>query len=194
MNETIFSRPRPQRPANGLLAWQATIGYLRYQYDLNAVLSIEGYPLPGGAMIWSAAAIWGQSSEKVADRASLADALRDLWDEVDRKHLIFESPEALAKRPANYADDEWLDTDTHAILNQTLDLIYSVYGSDWTLALVYQPVEVPSMRFQVDLLTRQRKAQMGGFGPTMLEACRDLYRSAAHKFLDHAGKKTDHTT
>ncbi len=194
MSETIFSRPTPQRPANGLLAWQATIGYIRYQYDLSAMLSIQADSLPGGVIQWKASATWGQSIEKVTERPSLADALRDLWTEVDRKHLIFESPETLVKRPANYADHEWLDADTHTILNQTLDLIHSVYGSDWTLAIVYQPVEVPAMRFQADLLTKKRQVQMGGFGPTLLDACRDLYRSAAHKFLDHAAKINDQNT
>jgi hypothetical protein len=184
----------PQRPANGLLAWQATIGYIRYQYDLNAALTIEAHPLSASELLWDASAIWGQNGEKVIDKSSIAEALRDLWLEVDGKHLIFESPQAIAKRPANYRDNEWLDTSTRTILYQTLDLIQSVYGIDWTLALVYQPTEVPVMRFQADLLSRQRTAQMGGFGPTMLDACRDLYRSAAHKFLDHTGKKADHNT
>jgi hypothetical protein len=189
MPHTIVSRPQPQRPSTGLLAWQATIGYLRYQYDLNAVLSVEAHPAGDDRLLWDASAAWGQITEKVTDKYSLPAALRDLWHEVKSNYLIFDSAEAVVRSPANYADDEWLDPDTQKVLYKTIDMLRTVYSLDWTLAMVYQPVEIPAMRFQADLISNHRSVQLGGHGPTLIEACRDLYRSAAHRFLEHTGKK-----
>ncbi|MBL8162579.1 MAG: hypothetical protein JNJ61_11380 [Anaerolineae bacterium] len=191
MPETIASRPLPKRPENGLLAWQATIGYISSQYSLDAMLTLQAFPLTDGAVVWAAAASWGQNREQVQDMHSLPEALRDLWKEVDRSHVIFESREAVLKRPSNYSDNEWLDIDTATILERLLQVSYSVYGDSWQMVLVYQPVEKPDARFQARLLVPPRGVQTSGQGATLRDACRDLYRNAAQFFVAHSGKKLE---
>lgn len=182
MSDTVAKRPLPPRPTNGLLAWQATIGYISTTYSLDAMLTLQAYPDSGGTA-WAAKATWGQHGEEVAGEASLPDALRDLWQVVDHNHVIFESREAIIKRPANYNAHEWLDADTDAILDQLLQASSQVYGADWQLVAVYQPVESPNTRFQARLLARDNSVQIGGSGPTLCEACRSLYRNAAPYFV-----------
>jgi len=105
-----------QRPANGLLAWEATIGYLRLQYRLDARLTLQAVA-NANMVMWNAYAVWGQNTEQVTGKLSMQAALRDLWSLVDRKHVIFESREAMLRRPSNYKDDEWLDSATHTIFS-----------------------------------------------------------------------------
>jgi hypothetical protein len=182
MSDTVAKRPLPPRPTNGLLAWQATIGYISTTYSLDAMLTLQAYP-DGAGIAWGAKASWGQRGEEVTSALSLPVALRDLWQVVDHNHVIFESREALIKRPTNYDDDEWLDADTEAILEQVLQASSRVYGDNWQLVAVYQPVESPNTRFQARLLARDNSVQIGGSGPTLCEACRSLYRNAAPYFV-----------
>jgi hypothetical protein len=191
MPETIASRPLPRRPENGLLAWQATIGYMSTQYSLDAMLTIQIYPMQDGGVGWSAAATWAQQAEQVADRASLPEALRELWREVDHNHVIFETKEALLKRPSNYSDNEWLDSDTESILSRLIFVSQAVYGMDWLLVLVYQPVESPNTRCQARLLALQNSVQAAGQSGTMRDACHDLYLNAARYFVSHSGKRLE---
>jgi len=191
MPETIASRPLPSRPHNGLLAWEATIGYISGQYSLDAMLTIRAYPTPAGGVAWSVMASWGKISEQVRDVPSLPAALRDLWQQVDQHHVIFEHREAILKRPANYSDNEWLDADTKAILERVLQVTRTVYGADWQVVLVYQPVERPELRFQARLIALAETVKTGGHGPSMRDACRDLYRNAAHHFAARSGKRLE---
>ncbi|MEZ4667768.1 MAG: hypothetical protein R3E39_07615 [Anaerolineae bacterium] len=82
MPETLRSRPLPSRPSTGLLAWEATMGYIRGQYRLDTTLTVQAVP-EAGNIHWQAAATWGQNSEQVGGKSSLPDALRDLWRQVD---------------------------------------------------------------------------------------------------------------
>jgi hypothetical protein len=191
MSETIASRPLPKRPQNGLLAWEATIGYISAQYSLDAMLTIRAYPLDAHEVGWGAAATWGQNGEEVYDLPTLGNALSDLWKQVDQHHVIFEQREAVIKRPSNYADNEWLDTDTKAILERILQVTRAVYEADWLLVMLYQPVESPNMRFQARLIAQQESVKIGGQGPSMRDALRDLYRNAAHQFAASSGKNLD---
>jgi hypothetical protein len=191
MPETIASRPLPRRPETGLLAWQATIGYMSTQHSPDAMLTIQVYPMPDASIAWAAAVNWGAQVEQVADRASLPDTLRDLWRVLDQNHVIFESKEALLKRPTNYADHEWLDTDTQSILDRLIFVSQAVYGFDWLLVLVYQPVESPNTRCQVRLLALQNSVQTAGQGGTMRDACHALYLNAARYFMSHSGKRLE---
>ena len=115
MPATLNARPMPQRPANGLLAWEATIGYLRLQYRLDARLTLQAVA-NANVVTWSAYAVWGQNTEQVTGKLSMQSALRDLWSQVDHKHVIFESREAMLRRPSNYKDNEWLDDATNTVL------------------------------------------------------------------------------
>jgi hypothetical protein len=191
MSETIASRPLPHRPQNGLLAWEATIGYISSQYSLDAMLTIHAYPGGSNTVSWGAMATWGQNGEQVRDLPTLAAALRDLWKQVDQHHVIFEHREATIKRPANYNDNEWLDNDTKAILERVLQVTGTVYGNDWLLVLVYQPVESANVRFQARLIDQGNGIKTGGHGPSLRDACRDLYRNAAHHFMTRSGKSLD---
>ncbi len=190
MTETIPSRPLPKRPTYGLLAWEATIGYISNQYSLDAMLTIYAYAALD-SIAWGATATWGQNGENVRDLPTLPAALRDLWKQVSRNHVIFEQREAIIKRPANYDDNEWIDTDTQIILERVLQVIRSVYGSDWRLVWVYQPVETPEIRFLARLIAQELKVQVTGQGASLRDACRDLYRNATHHFVAGNGKSLD---
>lgn len=191
--ETIVSRPMPARPSNGLLAWQATMGYLSIQYNLDSSLCIEVRPGDLGAVLWSASAVWGQNKQQVSRRPTLPAALRDLWREIDRNHVIFESREALLRRPVNYSDNEWLDQDTQSLLDRTLEIASSVYGSDWHLTLTYQPVELPAVRFTANLNARRDTVTSSGQGAGMRQALHDLFRNAAPDFVARAVRNADST-
>ncbi len=172
------------------MAWQATIGYISAYYSLDALLTMQAYPL-GAGVGWAAAASWGSNREQVQDCASLPEALRTLWQEVNRNHLIFDSREAIAKRPANYADHEWLDSQSAHVLDRVLRVTRTVYDMDWRLVLVYRPVEEPNFRFQARLLAMDDTVQVGGCGASLRDACRDVYRHAAPYYLARSGHSPD---
>lgn len=178
MPPTLNSRPMPKRPANGLLAWEATIGYLRLQYGLEARLTLQAVT-QANATLWSAYAVWGQNTEQVTDKASITDALRDLWSQVDRKHVIFESREAMLRRPVNYDDHEWLDKATQTVFDQMIELVHIAFGGAWTLTIIYEPVEIADVRFQTRLIAEPNTVSLLGQGGTLQEACRDLLREIA---------------
>lgn len=182
MPATLNARPMPQRPANGLLAWEATIGYLRLQYRLDAILTIRAIS-EGSVVRWNAYAVWGQNAEQVTDKPTMIAALRDLWTVIDRKHVIFESREAMIRRPANYKDDEWLDKTTQTIFNQMLDLLSIAFLGAWELSIIYEPVEIADMRFQVRLSADQTSVDLLGQGATLEAACRDLLRVTAQSHV-----------
>jgi hypothetical protein len=188
MPATLNARPMPQRPANGLLAWEATIGYLRQQYRLDARLTLQAVA-SANLVMWSAYAVWGQNTEQVTGKLSMQSVLRDLWSEVDHKHVIFESREAMLRRPANYKDNEWLDGGTQAILNQILDLFQLAYLNDWTLTFIYEPVEIADVRFQARLNAVNNSLNVLGQGATMREACRDLLRVTAQNHIQRRSRQ-----
>lgn len=189
MPATLNARPMPQRPANGLLAWEATIGYLRLQYRLDARLTLQAVA-SSNLVMWSAYAVWGPNSEQVTGKLTVQTALRDLWAQIDHKHVIFESREAMLRRPANYKDDEWLDSATNAIFNQLLDLFQMAYSNSWTMTIIYEPVEIADVRFQVRLSAANDTLNLLGQGATLRESCRDLLRVTAQT---HIRRRARHT-
>ncbi len=189
MPATLSARPMPQRPANGLLAWEATIGYLRLQYRLDASLTLRAVAA-GSVISWNAYAVWGQNTELVTDKPSMTTALRDLWSVVDRKHVIFESREAMLRRPSNYSDDEWLDAATRNVFNQMIELFQVACAPAWTLTLIYEPVEIADVRFQARLMTERDSLNMLGQGATLQAACRDLLRVTAQMHIQRRKRQT----
>ncbi len=189
MPATLNARPMPQRPANGLLAWEATIGYLRLQYRLDARLTLQAMA-DAGLVTWSAYAVWGQNTEQVTSKSSLPSALRDLWSEVDRKHVIFESREAMLRRPANYKDDEWLDRSTQILFDQMIDLFHIAFANTWTLMIIYEPVEIADVRFQARLGADNGGLSLLGQGATLQAACRDLLRVTAQTHIQRRARQT----
>ncbi len=137
---TIGRRPLPHRPKNGLLAWEATMGYISAHHSPDAMLKLQIYPYQDGVR-WAASASWSQNEETVGDKDSVAAALRDLWRVLSMHHTIFKSTEAASRRPIDY--DEWLDTSTTASIGRLIDVARAVYDDDWLIIIIYQPVENP---------------------------------------------------
>jgi len=182
MPATLNARPMPQRPANGLLAWEATIGYLRLQYRLDARLTLQAVA-NANVVTWSAYAVWGQNTEQVTGKLSMQSALRDLWSQVDHKHVIFESREAMLRRPSNYKDNEWLDDATNTVFSQMLELFHVAFINAWTLTIIYEPVEIADARFQARLSASKDGLNLLGQGADLQDACRDLLRVTAQNHI-----------
>jgi hypothetical protein len=191
-SETVHARPTPRRPDTGLLAWQSTLGYISATYTLDAMLTIQVKPLVSGSnLAWEARATWGRNTEEVLNRPSLAAALNDLWIQVDRNNVIFESLEDAARSPIYYAESEWLDPDTQTTLDRLIQLNWTVFNTDWMLVIVYQPVAIPNARVQTRLLAKSNTVQTSGRGATVRDACHDLYRNAARDYTASNGKPLD---
>lgn len=181
---TKARRPFPLRPATGLLAWQATIGHISTRHSPDAMLRIQAYSREARVM-WSASCSWGRKEEQVVNQPSLSHALRALWDEVQRNHLIFERAEDAVKSPQNYDDSEWLDLSTQESLQRLVWVTQSVFPGSWRLNIVYQPVETPALRFQARLMANANRVVVGGQGPSLLDACRVLFRNATPHYASH---------
>jgi hypothetical protein len=191
MDDTIISRPLPKRPETGLLAWLATIGYLGTEYSPDAMLTLRAAPQTPAQVVWSAAASWGQENVVVQERDSLPTALRDLWRAVEREHQIFKTLEAARRIPANYSQDKWVDAETESALDRLLGVTQAVFGQEWLLIIVYQPIENPSQRVHARLLAKDNSIHIGGTGPSIRDACLELYRNAAPGYFASAARQDD---
>lgn len=180
-DKTENRRPLPMRPANGLLAWQATVGYISTRHSPDAVLKIQ-ISSREARVIWSAALSWGRKEEAVNDQPSLPAALRTLWVEVSRNHRIFDRAEDIVKSPQNYDDTEWLDLATQESLQRLIWVTQSVFPGDWKIILLYQPVDTPMLRLQARLTAQNGRVVVGGQGASLLDACRVLFRNATPHF------------
>ncbi|RMG79274.1 MAG: hypothetical protein D6712_19945 [Chloroflexi bacterium] len=175
---TVARRPFPNRPKTGLLAWQATIGYISMHHSPDALLKLEAYATPEG-VLWAASASWGQVEEERRDMPSLGDALRELWLDIGTRYQIFTSMEDAARSPIHYKDHEWLDEQTAKTLDHLIHILQTVYPDDWHVIIIYQPVENPQTRVQSRLIASQNRVQAGGRGPTIRDACHVLYHNIA---------------
>ncbi len=189
--------PKSRRPENGFIAWQVTLGYINLHHSPDARLKLEAYPV-GRSVRWQGTVSWGGNSETVKDLASLPDALRALWLEVDRYHHIFNvaANDEKASRPAGFADTEWLDLSTQDVLHRLLWMVATAFKDTWRLVLVYQPAEVPRERVQMRL-TLADGASAGGRGANLIEALRDGFRNAIPAFAEYSdenGEKTNNDT
>ena len=188
--ETLINRPLPPRPKLGWSAWEATAGYIALQYSPDTALRIT-VTSRDGTLSWAANLVWQVHEEKVDEAVTLAQALQNLWREVDRNHVIFKSLEAAMRRPANYTDDQWLDTGTQEVLDRLLNVTQRVFQDDWSVIVIYQPVEMQAMRLQARLLARQNSIQKAGRGPTLRDACRNLYNYSSGVFAMEAKRLND---
>jgi hypothetical protein len=175
---TQHSRPAPKRPKWGWLAWEATVGYISLHHSPDATLKLEVYP--GEHVVnWGAALTWGGNSEEVRDQLSLGEALSNLWSQVEKHQDLFHSFDAAVRRPANYADDDWLDEPTHEALSRLVHVTDTVFHGDWQIVVLYRPVSEPEKRLQARLIAEHIEVNRGGNGATLRDACRDLYHKAA---------------
>lgn len=184
-DKTENRRPLPMRPATGLLAWQATVGYISTRHSPDAVLKLQ-ITSREARVIWSAALSWGRKEEAVSNQPSLPSALRLLWEEVSRNHRIFDRAEDVAKSPQNYDDTEWLDLATQESLQRLIWVTQSVFPGDWKIILLYQAVDTPILRMQARLTAQNGRVVVGGQGASLLDACRALFRNATPHFASGA--------
>jgi hypothetical protein len=180
----------PQRPANGLLAWQATVGYISTEYSADAALTLKVQP-GESAPRWNATMSWGATQSQVENSASLPNALRDLWIALDKATPVFKTPEDAVRQPALYKDNQWIDADTARALDSLIEVTSAVFPQDWLLMIIYRAVEVPAQRVKMRLIAKNSTVQMGGQGPSLREACRDLYRNAAPGYFASSGRTVD---
>lgn len=184
-DSTIPQRPLPKRPPTGLMAWIATVGYISTQYSPDVLLKLHVYP-SGDTTHWGASISWAQHKEQVWDKPTLAAALGDLWLEVDRSHAIFATQLDAIRSPVDYADEKWLDVPTQDILSRLIWTTENVFSGDWKLVIVYQPVDNPNARVQARLIARSGSVHVGGRGPSLGDACHDLFRNGARVFVHGA--------
>jgi hypothetical protein len=189
-NKTIQIRRLPQRPANGLLAWQATIGFITSEISPDAALMMRVQPRED-KLGWSASVAWTGLPAQSSEGESLAQVLRELWVKLEQVHTIFTTVEDRVRQPAHYQDHQWLDADTSRALDSLIDLTGAVFHHQWSLLFVYQSVDSPSQRVKARLLAKEDTVQISGQGPTLREACRDLYRHAAPNYFASSGRTVD---
>ena len=190
-SSTIAKRPFPNRPKNGLMAWEATMGYISSNHSPDAMLKIQIYPADQGEVLWAASASWGPIEEYVQDLPLAAHALRELWLQIAANHVIFKAAEAAVKSPINYNDDEWLDERTASTVDRMIKVAQTVYHGDWLIMIIYQPVENPDTRVQARLIANDNSVQIGGRGPSIREACHSLYQSAARQLMSGRMRPSD---
>ncbi|MCU0512267.1 MAG: hypothetical protein MUE40_06820 [Anaerolineae bacterium] len=180
--ETTPLRPAPRRPRYGWQAWEATSGYIATHHSPDVMLKIEIYPM-GGVVGWAAAFSWGAHAEAVQDGVSFGATLTELWAVVERNHpSLFSTPEAAVRRPVAYDDDHWLDSATFEIFSRLVGVTEVAFRGNWRLMIVYQPVDTPETRVQARLLANDNTVIFGGRGPTLRDACRSLFRTAAGRY------------
>jgi hypothetical protein len=163
------------------MAWEATVGYISSHHSPDATLKLQVTSLAAD-LRWSASLSWGGQFEEARDRTQLVEALRDLWHEVELSHEIFTAPEDAVKRPVNYADDAWFDDRTTETLDRLVQVTQTVFEDDWQIIIIYQPVESPDKRLQARLLAENNIVHVGGRGPSLREACANLYHNAAREY------------
>ena len=171
-----------RRPSDGWAAWQMTVGYIGQHYGPDVFLMVQVQPTDADQFVWTASISWRQQYESGTAAESIAAALAQLWQTMARYHKIFRSPDDAFRAPSGYAESEWLDASTDSMLHRILSITSAVYDQSWRLALVYRPAEIPAERVQVRLLDADGWLHIGGSGPALLEALRDMLRNAVPAF------------
>jgi hypothetical protein len=189
-NKTIQVKRMPQRPPNGLLAWQATIGYISSEYSADAALTMRAQPRDG-SVFWHGSVGWTGISTQSIEGDTLPRVLSELWLALEKAHPIYKTAEDRVRQPNSYRDDQWLDPDTSRALQSLLDITEAVFHEGWSLLFVYQAVETPAHRVKARLIAKHDAVQISGQGPTLREACRDLYRHAAPDYFASSGRAVD---
>lgn len=185
MNDSTKSeRPLPKRPQWGWMAWEATVGYIAKHHSPDAMLKIEIYP--GEYIIgWAASLSWGTIIEEVRDKTSLADVLSSLWRRIEQNHDLLQTMEAAVRRPANYEDNHWLDEKTYEAFSRLVSTTDTIFQGDWMVVVMYRPIEEAKHRLNTRLLAENNSINRGGHGPTLRDACRDLYHKAIPIYKKH---------
>ena len=166
---------------HGWQAWQSVVGRLAQGDSPDARVRIEAGGRPDGT-VWAVEAIWSASIERMAGFNTLGAAFQALADELSAHHWEFnDSLTGLS----HYDLDDWLDPETSASLGRLVDTVEAAFGGGWSLAFTYQPVEMAEQRVQGRLVARAGSVAVAGRGRTLLDAVRDVLRSAAPHFAPH---------
>ena len=178
-DDTLPNRPgaMSSRPRTGLAAWEATVGYIASEHSPDALLTLRAYPV-GEENRWSALLEWGPHREEVAAMDGLPSALRELWTQVNEGHIIFQTTADAIRKPAGYGEFDWIDADTRDSLERLMWVVRVVFKEDWTLVMIYQPTDNPSVRVQMRLIARDDGVYISGRGPSLKDASAQLYRNA----------------
>lgn len=177
-DRTLTDRPVPKRPKWGWMAWEATVGYIHQHHSPDATLKLEIYPMEY-IMGWAASLSWGEWSETVRDQQSFADSLNNLWELVEQNHDLIKSLEMAVRRPVNYGDDDWLDELTYKAFSSLVNTTDTIFHGDWQIVILYRPVETANKRVQTRLIADGSAVNRGGNGPTLRDACRQLFHNVA---------------
>ncbi len=181
----------PARPKFGWMAWENTVGYIATQYTPDVLLQLDIHPI-NEVIGWSASLTWGQNQESVQDRVSFGAALSDLWREIETNHpLLLQTPEARARRPVQYDEDNWLDDASFAVFSRLVGVTETAFRGDWRILILYQPVENPTARLQARLLANQGEVQIGARGASLRDACRMVFRNAAVSYKAYASRESE---
>lgn len=177
---TAHMRPLPNRPKYGWKAWEATAGYMSAHISPDVTLKLSAYPnADNDSILWAASVTWAQEYEEVKDLSAPHEALAKLWRTVDQSHSIFGMTEDAVKRPANYRDSDWFDNWTAEIMQRLVRVTRAVFKDDWTIVILYRPVESMDGRIQVRLVAHDSEVHVGGRGSSLGDGCRQLYHNAA---------------
>ena len=179
--DTMMQLPTVPRPENGFAAWQATLGYINRQFCPDARLVLSIYPV-SHQIRYAARVMWGQVVEEVNHKSSVPDAMASLWSLVDQHHAIFASSYEAIRSPAGYDLMEWFDLNTQDVLHRLIWTAHTVFGSDWKMVLFYRTFGNPPQRVQMRLQARESQVRVGGRGPTVIDAARNLFHNAAESF------------
>ena len=166
-----------RHPVDGWTAWQMTLGYISQHHSPDVTLSIQAQPVAADRLAWSAELMWGRHIESVVEEESPGAALACLWQTVACYHDVFLTPDDAWRAPVDYGESEWVDPSITEGVRRVLAMMGKISGQNWRLILVYQPAEMPAQRVQARLIAGDGVRCAGGFGPTLLQAIRELFRS-----------------
>jgi len=180
---TMIRRPLSGRPPNGFAAWQTTLKYMSERLSPDTALRLKAYPV-AGAVKWDCSVSWAEFRETASDCASAGEALEKLWVNVSDIHDIFESENDRQRQPVSYDEQNWFDESTHDTLHRLLWTTHMAF-ENWTLVIVYQPIEAPMLRVVARLVCGENV--VGGRGASLLETLRKLFRNAAPLYAAQVG-------
>lgn len=174
-SSTVAMPPLPPHFDHGWQAWQSVVGRLAQADAPDARVRIEAGGRPDG-VAWAAEVIWAAHIERMAEHKTLGAAFQALADELSTHHWEFS--DALTGL-SHYDVDDWLDPETASSLGRLVDTVAAAFGLGWSVAFTYQPVEMADQRVQGRLVAKAGSVAIAGRGRTLLDAVRDVLRSAA---------------
>lgn len=182
-DDTLPKRPTSDhlRPKTGLAAWELTIGYLAAHLNPNTLLTVRVTP-NGDDLQWAASLEWNHEKEQVSAKASFGEALRELWQLVSSRHVVFRKNLDDYRKPIGYSEFDWIDADTKDAIERLTWVTQVVFKRNWTLVISYQALDNAEQRVQSRLIANNSAVHIGGRGASIQDAVSQLYRNATPYF------------